>query len=180
MARSLKTRVVLGVSALWILVAMVWGMQTALADTLQGNPAPLGPAIRRALIQSLPWIPGTLAVVWLASRFPVTWGTWRRNLWWHLLAFPLVAFLVELLGILSWAFSGDFGGPLALLRSGLVWGTIRSHVAAVIYVAVAALTQGVMVYREVRARELGMARLESQLARARLHAVVRPAASVDI
>ena len=48
--------------------------------------------MRTALLDSLPWVPVILIVIALAARFPIARDTWKRTLWIHLLALPLVAF----------------------------------------------------------------------------------------
>jgi len=173
-----KARVVAGVVAAWVLVGVVWGAQNSLGAALQGEPEPLAEAIRSALHQSLPWIPGTLAVIWLAARFPVTRATWRRHLWIHVLAMPVVAFGTNVLVVLGyWIRYESFQGLPALVRQGALWGTVRLHLAALLYAAVAGLTQGVEYWRGLRRRELELARLEAQLAHARLqvlNAQIRP------
>lgn len=166
------------VVATWVLVGVVWGAQNSLGAALQGKPEPLAETIPAALHQSLPWIPGTLAVVWLAARFPVARHTWRRHLWLHLLAMPVVAFGTNVLVVLGyWVRYGAFEGLPALIRQGALWGTVRLHLAAILYASVAGLTQGVQYWRGMRQRELEMARLEGQLAHARLqvlNAQIRP------
>jgi two-component system LytT family sensor kinase len=166
------------VAGSWLLVAVVLGAQSALQANLQGESLLLTAALRTAFIQTAPWIPVTLAVVWLAVRFPVTGTTWRRNVWIHLGALPVVAFVANVLVVLGfWISSGTFGGLGALVRGGLFWASMRIHVAALVYAAIAAATQGIVYYREARARELHVARLEGQLARARLQALnaqIRP------
>jgi signal transduction histidine kinase len=173
-----KARVVAGVAAAWLLVGIVWGAQNSLGASLQGKPEPLGQTIPAALHQSLPWIPGTLAVIWLAARFPVTRATWRRHLFVHLLAMPVVAFGTNVLVVLGyWIRYESFQGLTALVRQGALWGTVRLHLAALLYATVAGLTQGVLYWRALRRRELELARLEAQLATARLqvlNAQIRP------
>jgi sensor histidine kinase YesM len=76
-----------------------------------------------------------------------------------------------------WIQAGQFQGLEALVRGGVFWATLRIHVVVMLYVAIAGITQGVAWYRAARARELHFARLESQLARARLEALnaqIRP------
>jgi len=175
---STRLRVVLGVIALWTLVGVVSGTQAALGASLQGDAVPFGPAVRTALVNFLPWIPATLAVIALASRFPVTRQTWTRHLWIHLAAIPLVTLGVNLLVVLGfWTVSGGFQDPATLVRPGAFWATIRLHVGVVIYVAIAGVTQAARYVEATRARELHVARLEGQLARARLQALnaqIRP------
>ncbi len=176
--RDLRARVTLGVVVAWVVVAIVWGAQNSLAANLQGSPVPVTSAVRTTLVQSLPWIPGTLVVLFLAARFPVTRATWRRNLPLHAAAVPLVALLVNTLVVLGfWTLQGSFDGFGALLRGGARWAAIRIHVVALLYAALAAGTHAVLYYRDERARELRLARLEGQLTRARLDALsaqIRP------
>jgi hypothetical protein len=173
-----KARIVAGVAALWTLVAIISGTQSALQSSLQGGAVPLATSIRTAMITYLPWIPVTLLVVWLAVRFPLTRERWRGNLWVHLLALPAVTFGANLLVVLGfWLSSGGFRGWGELVRQAGLWAGLRLHVGALIYAAIAGLTHVVLYYRRSRARELRMARLEGQLARARLQALnaqIRP------
>ncbi|MGH7470585.1 MAG: hypothetical protein ACRENP_21780 [Longimicrobiales bacterium] len=75
-----KTTVVLGVCLTWLLVGLVWGAQTALGSTVRGtDPIPLARALNTALVQSLPWIPVTLAVIALTIRYPLARTTWPRH-----------------------------------------------------------------------------------------------------
>jgi signal transduction histidine kinase len=177
-ATGMKVRIAAGVTALWTLVAVISGTQSALQRSLQGGSVPLAASIRSAMITYLPWIPVTLVVVWLAVRFPLTRGRWRPNLWIHVLAFPAVTFGANLLVVLGfWVSSGNFRGWEELVRQAGLWAGLRLHVGALIYVAIAGLTHVVLHYRRSRARELRLARLEGQLARARLQALnaqIRP------
>jgi two-component system, LytTR family, sensor kinase len=175
---GVRIRIVLGVTAAWLLVAVVWASQTVLAANLQGNAVAAGPALRTALLQTTPWIPVTLAIVGLAHRFPVRRATWRRTLPLHIVAFPLLLFVENVLVVVGFQLSrGALQAPAAVLQGGLVWTLSRLHVGALLYTAIAAATQAAAYYRESRARELRVARLESQLTRARLDALtaqIRP------
>lgn len=161
-----------------MLVAVVWGAQNTLGASLRGEPASLAAALRAAFIQSLPWVPVTLAVIYLTVRFPLSRAAWRRNLAIHVPAALVVAFGANVLVVLGfWQLQGQFQGVGALLRSALFWTTLRLHIALLIYAAIAALTHAVLYLRDARDRELQLARLESQLSRARLQALtaqIRP------
>ena len=176
----MKARVVLGVCAAWVLVGVVWGAQTALGSTVRSGaePVPLGRAVASALRQTLPWIPVTLAVIALTLRFPLTRARWARHAAVHLAAAPVLAFAANVLVVLGyWASAGTFGGMRTLAREGALWATLRFSIALLIYAAILAITQGALYYRQTRARELHLARLEGQLARARLQALnaqIRP------
>jgi len=165
-------RVVLLVVLGWVLVGVVWGAQTALAATLQGQDASLGPAVVTALIQVLPWIPATLAVVGLTVRFPLDRARWKASLPAHVVALPVVAWAVNVMVVLGfWSRSGAFQGVGRLLGQGVYWATMRIHVIVLVYAAVAGITQMVRMRQALRARELDLARQEGQLARARLQAL---------
>jgi two-component system, LytTR family, sensor kinase len=175
---SVKFRVGLGVCAAWLVIAVVWSSQSVLGASLQGNTLTAGAAMRTALIQTLPWIPATLGVIALAARFPVTRASWRHSLPVHVLAFPVVVFVVNVLVVLAfWISSGSYGDIGALARSARFWSLMRIHVAALVYIAIAALTQSIAYYRRGRARELQLATMQAQLSRAKLDALtaqIRP------
>jgi two-component system, LytTR family, sensor kinase len=174
-----KVRVVLVVCVIWLLVALVWGSQTALGSVVQGNnPIPFARALQSALVQTVPWIPVTLAIVALTIRFPITRERWPRTAALHLLAAPVLAFGNNVLVVLGfWLLSGRFNGIGMLLRASAMWAALRLHIALLVYGAILGITQVVRYYQQSRARELNMARLEGQLARARLQALnaqIRP------
>ena len=174
----MKWRVALGVLLAWTLVALVWGAQAALGASLQGQAVPLGTALRTAFVQSLPWVPVSLAVIALTVRFPLERPVWRRHLPIHTVAALFVAFGANVLVVLGfWLLQGRFQGIEALLRGALMWTTLRLHIALLIYAAIAGLTQAFLYYRDTRDRQLRVAQLETQLARARLQALnaqIRP------
>jgi sensor histidine kinase YesM len=172
-------RLVAGVSAGWILAGLMLGAQTSLGATIQGGkPLALRTAVMTALVQTLPWIPVTLAIIALTTRFPLSRERWGRSLLVHLLAAIALALVANVLIVLGfWALSGKFFGAAALLRAGAMWATVNFHVALLIYAAVLVITQYTITYRRARARELQFARVEGQLARARLQALnaqIRP------
>jgi signal transduction histidine kinase len=173
-----RRNVVLGVSAAWVFVAVVLGAQTALGSAMRGtDPVPLPRAIAAALMQCVPWIPVTLMAIALTVRFPISRRT-PRHILVHLVAAPVLAFAANVLVVLGyWITMGRFEGIDALARQGALWAALRFHVALLIYAAVLAITQGVRYWRAMRERELRLARVEGQLARARLQALnaqIRP------
>ncbi len=130
------------------------------------------------MIQTLTWIPATLAIILLAGRFPLDARHWRSHLGVHLVAAVVLAFVTNALVVLAyWALNGQFRSLGVLFQQGALWAAIRLHVAIFIYAAILAITQAVTFYRRTRARELHLARLEGQLTRARLQALnaqIRP------
>jgi LytS/YehU family sensor histidine kinase len=175
----LSWRLVAFVCAVWVFAGVVLGAQNSLGATLQGaQPIALSGALKNSLIQTLAWIPATIAAIALASRFPIDATRWRPHLGVHVVAAVALAFVTNAIVVLSyWVTSGQFGGLTTLLRQGALWMTLRLHVALLVYAAILAMTQAVMYYRRTRARELHLARLEGQLTRARLQALnaqIRP------
>jgi hypothetical protein len=171
-------RVVGAVSFLWTLIGLVSGAQTSMAAALQGKAEPLGPAIADGLFQFLPWIPATLLAIALADRFPLSRAAWKPRLPVHLLAIPLTAFVTHLVVVLAyWVRSGAFKDVGTLVQQAAFWGLVRLHIAALFYVAAMGATMGLRSWRDLRRREVDLARLETQLAEARLtalYAQIRP------
>ncbi len=166
-------QLVLAVTAAWVVIAVVIGAQASFAATLAGGPAaPLGPAVGSALIQTVPWIPVSLAIVALALRFPLPPGRRLAHALIHLGAAVALTFVVNLLVVLLyWALAGAFKGLGPLLEQGARWTVMRLHLGLTVYLAVLAITLAARYYRDSRDRELRLARLEGQLARARLQAL---------
>lgn len=145
---------------------------------LQARTLEFSAALRQSLINTLAWIPGTLAVIQLAARFPLARSNWRRRVPLHLASALLIGFVTNVLVVLAyWWLSGRFNGMAALVQSAAMWSTIRLHIVLLVYLVIAGITQGVLYYRRTRDRELQLARVEAQLARARLQALnaqIRP------
>lgn len=172
-------RVVAAVAALWTLIGLVSGAQTSMAAALQGEAAePLGAAIVAGLFQFLPWIPATLIAIALAARFPLTRSRWVGPLAIHVPAIVFTAFLTQATVVLAyWVRAGTFRGLGTLAQQGAVWGLVRLHIAALFYVTAVAAAMGLRAWRDLRRREVELARLETQLAEARLQALnaqIRP------
>ena len=153
-------------------MGLVWGAQTSFAATLSGDHLGLWAAVVQAWIQTVPWIPMTLAVVALTLRFPLAGPGWRRRLPVHLVAFPVVAIAANVLVVLGyWIVNRRWDGFGRLASQGVYWAAMRVHVMALVYATIAGGTQAAAKWRELRARELDLARKEGQLARARAEAL---------
>ena len=167
-----------GVSVGWVLLGVILGSQTALGMNMQGNPVVVGDAIRTAWVNNLPWIPATWVAIALALRFPLTRPGWTRTVWVHLAAIPAVSWMANVGVVLGfWAMAGAWQGWTTLARQAAFWGTVRLHVAALVYALAVALTHAWVWFRDGKVRELRVARLENQLANARLQALnaqIRP------
>jgi len=162
----MKTRVVLGVAAAWLLIGVVLGSQNALGLSMQGTPVALSGSLRTSLINMLPWIPSTLIVIAMIVRFPIRRATWTRTIWLHLVALVVVTWIANVGVVLGfWWTAGVFNGFATLASSAVFWATIRIHVGLTVYLITAALTQGWLYLAGARERELRLVRLESSLLR---------------
>ena len=175
----MRLRIALSVCALWLLIAILWGAQTSIASSVTGSqPITLMQGVRSALQQVLPWVPVTLAVIALAARFPLSRQNWPRYALVHLFAAAVLAFVANVIVVLMyWASTGTSGSLTSLMRDGAIWATARFHIALVIYASILGITQAVLYYRRTQARELQLAKVEGQLAEARLQALnaqIRP------
>ena len=151
-----------GVSAAWIVLGVVLGSQAALGETMQGNPVVLTDAIRGAVVNNLPWIPATLVAIATALRFPVTRLTWKRAVPVHLLVIPAASWIANVGVVLTFgATINTLEGLAALARGAAFWGTVRIHMAALVYIVSVALTYIGMAIL-VRWRERSLARAGAQ------------------
>ena len=171
--------VIIVVCVAWTVLGLVWAAQTTMGAMLRGAPpVPLATALRATFTQTLPWIPVTLIAIALARRCPLSRSAWKRNIIPHLLALPILAFIANVLVVLGyWIGAGMFNGGRVLVQQGLLWASVNFHIALLIYATVVAITLAVLYYQRTRAHELRLARIESQLARARLEALnaqIRP------
>lgn len=174
----MKARVVLVVITAWVLIGLVQGAQATVGASLQGGDLPLREALFASLLQAVPWIPITLAVIALAIRFPVSRSNWRSRIPIHLAGALAMAFVANVFDVASFGLlSGTWGGWTSLVSQAARWAVIGLHIAVVTYAAIAFVTQTVMSRRAARQRELHLARVEGQLAQARLQALtsqIRP------
>jgi LytS/YehU family sensor histidine kinase len=103
---------------------------------------------------------------------------WPRYALVHLVAAAVLAFAANVLVVLMyWASIHKFGGFLVLAQQAGIWATVRFHIALLIYASILGITQGVLYYRRTQARELQLAKMQAQLAQARLQALnaqIRP------
>jgi len=166
-----------GISA-WVLVGVVLGAQSTIAGALTGEPVALADAVRRSLQNTLPWIPSALAVVAVTLRYPLSRATFTRSIWVHVLTLPLVTLLANVLIVLAFRVpSGSVGSFRDVVQSASYWATMRFHVALLVYVVIAGLTQYALVLRQTRVRELEIAAMDVRLAEARTEALaaqIRP------
>ena len=177
-----RARIVLIVCLAWLAIALLASAQASISLTLMPAPnVPPTPAVmllRGALINFLPWIPVTLVAIALTSRFPLSRRQWPRHLAIHVAAALLLAIVANALVVLGFsAVSGRFGTLAEVARNAVLWAGMRLYIAGLVYGAVVAITQTVQYLQRARAREVQLAQIEAQLARAHvqaLNAQIRP------
>ena len=163
---------------MWLSIALVWALQVSVGATLLGQQQPFGKILRAALIESVPWIPVTFAIMIFTTKLPLTRERWKQRLPVHVASALSLAFVANALLALEYALmTHSFVGLSVLMQNAAKWAGVRLAIALLIYAIVAGLTQTLLYYRDTRDRELQLARVQGQLARARMEALnaqIRP------
>lgn len=132
----------LGLSALWVGVGLISGVQQFIVAARNDVALPLGTAVLLQIVAALPWIGLSVAIVALVRRVPLRGGGIVRPLVIHGAAALLTAPAANLAIVaLQRAVGGTGGGRGPYLE--VVWdGTLRwVHVVVVVYAVIAATTQ---------------------------------------
>lgn len=111
-------------------------------------------------------------VLWVARRYPLERGVWRRHLPVHLVVG--VALAVSHLLLTAWVIVEGFNRPTEPISFGRIFMqylTSRWQLDILVYAAMVGAWQASQYLRRLREREMQAARLEAQLARAQLHAL---------
>ncbi|HEX6040654.1 sensor histidine kinase [Longimicrobium sp.] len=159
------------IAGAWLLYGLLVGSQTVLGYALLGESGP--PWWRMMLYQLVPylaWAALTPLVLSLGRRFPLVRGGLARHLPVHL----AVAVVLSLIPALAFAFGARWiMGEDRPVTSGFILGMAANRLPStlVLYAVVLAGAQVVAVQRALRERETRAARLEAQLAGARLQAL---------
>ncbi|MBB4639483.1 histidine kinase [Longimicrobium terrae] len=172
MSARLSPRALAAVTGAWLLYGLLVGSQAVLGYALTGERGPSWS--RMMLVQLVPylaWAVLTPVIVWLAVRFPLVRGQLLR----HLPAHLAVALVLVLIASLTLALGGrwiDPGMARPLTPAYLLAiASNRLPSTLILYGVVLALAQLAAYQRALRERELRAARLEAQLAGARLQAL---------
>ena len=95
----MNRRVVVGVCIAWVLAGLVLGGQSALDVAMRGGK---GTPLSVAFIQTLPWIPVTLAAIALTIRVPFSRDRWATPVVIHFGAAVLLSFVANVLTVLGY------------------------------------------------------------------------------
>src|SRR3954471_10329036 len=168
--RGRRATNLLAAAGFWVFVSIVYAGQIWWLARLPGERINVRQALTWQTTYFLLWIPLTL-VVWraTASWLPESSGGWTRMLLRHA---PIFAAAAGAHFILVAAVSQMLGAQRdAFWPSVLMQATGRLHLELLIYTAVAGSGAALVLHQRYRDRELAAARLQAELAAARLDAL---------
>jgi signal transduction histidine kinase len=161
--RWLETAVIF---AAWTVFGLLMANQTFMMGQLGGRRAPWFILLRGSLLDSYLWAFATVAIFWLARRFPLERGRMLRHIPVHIVAAIVLglaraAFMVELSQRVDWA------GRRAFLPQ--FWGS--SGINFTFYALLLGIAHAVLYYERYRERERAAEQLTQGLTEARLQAL---------
>jgi two-component system, LytTR family, sensor kinase len=149
----------------WTAVALIFAVQAHFAASLRGGSRSWQDVLLQGAMDAYTW--GLLALVafWLARRLPLDGGRWRRALGPHLaVLLVLIPVRLLLLALLSSLTLSAPRAPMATWDRIMIAFPTNLH----LYVLLVGVGYGLEYFRRYRERELVAARLEAQVASARL------------
>jgi two-component system, LytTR family, sensor kinase len=152
--------------AAWTVFGLVLANQAYMQANLGGRQVTWPPVLRFGLLEGFLWAVPTLAIFWLARRFPLERGRLARGVAVHLVAAVVLSlaragFLVLLSRNVGWLRAREF--------SPVFWGSSSTHV--LFYVLVLGIAHTALYYSRYRERERAAEQLARGLTEARLQAL---------
>jgi len=152
--------------AAWAVFGLLVANQSVIQSALGGRQMPWVTALRPGLLEASLWAFTTVAIFWLARRFPLERGRVLRGIVVHLVAAVVIALartgvMVVLGGYVPWVRPRTFGPQF--------WGTSSQNV--LFYALLLGIAHLVLYYRRYREREQAAAQLARGLTEARLQAL---------
>jgi two-component system LytT family sensor kinase len=174
--------------AFWVRVGVVLSIWTALAVVMTGQasllvysarlaepdiptlpPVALSELFVGSLAECLIWSGLTFAILWLARRFPLAPGQWRRSLAVHFAACVGCALLEVVLSVLAAeVIRQDIPKPTITVNVLLLYVIAKLNNNLFFYWAILAVAHVLRYYRQWRQRELLASQLEARLAQTQL------------
>jgi two-component sensor histidine kinase len=150
----------------WTVFGLILANQFYMQAQLRDHAVPWGRGVRPALFDSYLWAVATLAVFWLARRFPLERGRMLRNSAVHLvgavvLSLARVVVMVEVSRHVEWLGVRSFSDQL--------WRS--TFINPLFYALLLGIAHAVLYYERYREREAAAERLAAGLTEARLHAL---------
>jgi two-component system, LytTR family, sensor kinase len=157
-------------AAAWLAAGALTGVQFWILAALRGTPPSLARQVVAETLGAAAWLPVGTLVALAARRLPLGRRSWPRHLPLHMAGAAAVSFVVNVaISALWWV--ADVPLPEGF------WGTTVTnslaflHLNALMYWLIVAAVHAVAYHQAARSRELRLARVEGQLAAARLHAL---------
>ncbi len=152
--------------AAWTVFGLITANQVYVQFELMGRPMSWPHALQQALFEAYLWALATLAIFWLARRFPLERGRMLRGIAVHLagavvLSLARVAVVVEVSRHVDWLGERSFDRQF--------WG--RFHQYLLYYALLLGIAHAVHYYGRYREREREAERLAAGLTEARLQAL---------
>jgi two-component system LytT family sensor kinase len=152
--------------AAWTAFALITANQHYMRSELLGQPMPWRHALQGALFEEYLWALATVAIFWLARRFPIERGRMRRAIAVHLfgavgLSLARVVVVVEVSRRVAWLPERPYHRQF--------WGQFHEYI--LFYALLLGIAHGVLYYGRYRERERAAERLTAGLTEARLHAL---------
>ena len=150
----------------WTVFALLIANQVHMQGELRGRPVPWVVALRPAILESFLWAVTTLAIFWLARRFPLERGLVLQRIGVHLvaavgIAMARSALMVQLGGRVHWIGEREFSRQF--------WGSSGQNL--LFYALLLGIAHAVLYHARYRERERAAERLTAGLTEARLHAL---------
>ncbi len=152
--------------AAWTVFGLITANQYYMQFELRGHPIPWRDALKHGLFEAYLWAFATLAIFWLARRFPLERGRMLPSIAVHLvgavvLSLARVVFLVELSRQVEWLAERSFSRQF--------WGWFHQYL--LYYALLLGIAHAVLYYGRYRERERAAERLAAGLTEARLQAL---------
>ncbi len=152
--------------AAWTVFGLITANQFYMQSELRGHPVPWGHVLRHGLFEAYLWAFATLAIFWLARRFPLERGRMLRSIAVHLfvalvLSLLRVVVMVELSRQVEWLAERSFSHQF--------WRWFHQYL--LYYVLLLGIAHAVLYYGRYREREQAAERLAAGLTAARLQAL---------
>jgi two-component sensor histidine kinase len=152
--------------AAWTVFGLITANQYYMQFELRGEPMPWRNALQHALFEAYLWALTTVAIFWLARRFPLERGRMPRGIAVHLAAAVLlslarVAVIVEVSRRAEWLAERSYDQQF--------WRGFHQYV--LYYVLLLGIAHAVLYYGRYRERERAAERLAASLTEARLQAL---------
>ncbi|MDQ3798971.1 MAG: histidine kinase [Acidobacteriota bacterium] len=160
----------IGIWAVWTLFAFFFTSQFALQNQLSKNPVSFWQILSWQMVSGYVWFALSPLILWLAQKFPLEAGRWRKSVPIHLVASVAVALFQQAIDTFALT---RLGYPpnrqfATFLEAYQFFVFVNLHLSILIYWCVLGIKYTVSYYQKYRERELQTSQLQARLAMSRL------------